>query len=50
MCNGNLEMAIGMQLEGATAGSGASTAGAATAGASTAGPSGVSAAPEIPPE
>ncbi|XP_071798827.1 UBX domain-containing protein 7-like [Asterias amurensis] len=50
VCNGNLEMAIGMQLEGATAGSGASTAGVATAGASTAGPSGVSAAPEIPPD
>ncbi len=40
VCNGNLEMAIGMQLEGATG----------DAGASTAGPSGVNAAPEIPPE
>ncbi|XP_038050579.1 UBX domain-containing protein 7-like [Patiria miniata] len=48
VCNGNLEMAIGMQLEGAveTAEAGAS---AGPSGAS-AGPSGGSAVPEIPPD
>ncbi|XP_022103283.1 UBX domain-containing protein 7-like isoform X2 [Acanthaster planci] len=48
VCNGNLEMAIGMQLEGAveTAEAGAS---AGPSGAS-AGPSGADAAPDIPPD